>query len=195
MKFFKARERNKGFTLVELLVAVALFAVVMLVAVGALLSLVLANRKAQALQSVMNNLNITLDDMARSIRMGSSFYCGTGVYTPPSELIAQDCSNGDTAFAFIPYGKRVTDPARVYKYDATTKSIMKSEDGGSSFVTITAGEVEIESLTFYVVGTQRGDTQQPKVVIIAKGNAGTNSSKTTTSFHIQVTAVQRLLDL
>ena len=43
---------NSGFTLVEMIVAVALFAVVMLISVAALLSLVDANRKAQALQSV-----------------------------------------------------------------------------------------------------------------------------------------------
>ena len=62
---------DSGFTLVEMIVAVALFAVVMLISVAALLALVDANRKAQALQSVMNNLNIALDGMVRSVRMGS----------------------------------------------------------------------------------------------------------------------------
>src|SRR3989344_8697452 len=53
----------RGFTLVEMIVAIALFSIVMVVSVGALLALVTANRKAQALQSVMNNLNIALDGM------------------------------------------------------------------------------------------------------------------------------------
>ena len=55
------RYANAGFTLIEMIVAIALFAVVMLVSVSTLLSLVAASRKVQALELVMNNLNITLD--------------------------------------------------------------------------------------------------------------------------------------
>ena len=72
---------QKGFTLVEMIVAIALFAVVMLVAVGALLSLTGAHRKAQALQTVMNNLNISLDGMVRNIRMGTEYNCVGGTST------------------------------------------------------------------------------------------------------------------
>ena len=69
------RKRDeRGFSLVEMIVAVTLFAVVMLVSVGALLSLVNATRKARALESVMNNLNVTLDSMVRSLRMGMGSY-------------------------------------------------------------------------------------------------------------------------
>ena len=45
--------QQDGFTLIEMLVSIALFAIVMVVCVGALLSLVTANKKAQALESVM----------------------------------------------------------------------------------------------------------------------------------------------
>src|SRR3989344_5257439 len=69
----RASRAQRGFTLVEMIVAIALFSVVMIVCVGALLALVNANRKAQALQSVMNNLNIALDGMVRSVRMGNSY--------------------------------------------------------------------------------------------------------------------------
>ncbi|MBX9765465.1 type II secretion system GspH family protein, partial [Patescibacteria group bacterium] len=47
---------RRGFTLVELMVAVSIFAIVMMIGVGALLSLVQTNRRAQAINSVMNNL-------------------------------------------------------------------------------------------------------------------------------------------
>src|SRR3989338_5348699 len=89
---------QRGFTLIEMIVAVALFAVVMLVSVGALLSLVGANRKAQALQSVMNNLNIALDGMVRSIRMGTSYRCASSAPSDPN------CQDGGQCFYFEPYG-------------------------------------------------------------------------------------------
>jgi len=192
---------HSGFTLVEMIVAVALFSVVMLVAVGALLALVGANRKAQALQSVMNNLDITLDGMARSIRMGSNFHCGsTGTLTTP-----QDCSvNGDTLFAFEPYGNTSADQPWIYSLGTGItcgeRRICKSVNGQTA-VAITAPEVSIDDMDFYVVGSNRGctvnpcDTVQPKVVIVIKGTAPVQNSKSRTSFHIQVTAVQRLLDL
>lgn len=171
-----------------MIVAVALFAVVMLVCVGALLALVNANRKAQALQSVMNNLNIALDGMVRSVRMGSVYHCGNGDAT-----VAQDCSTGDTAFAFKPFCETAPCPSYL-KFSYENERIMKSEDGQTPFP-ITAPEVSIEDMKFYVVGTTRGDDIQPKVVIVIKGSAGAEGSKARTTFHIQATAVQRVLDL
>jgi len=76
--------RSHGFTLIEMIVAVGLFSIVMLVSISALLSLVDANRKAQALQSVMNNLNIAVDGMVREIREGSNYRCGSICASQPS---------------------------------------------------------------------------------------------------------------
>lgn len=183
---------QKGFTLVEMIVAVGLFAIVMLVCIGALLSLANANRKAQALQSVMNNLNIALDGMVRAIREGSTFHCGSGADTIP-----QDCLNGDSEFAFEPFGNTTSDQPWVISYAEDENGvgrIYKSENGDVP-IPITAPEVSIDSITFYVVGTTRGDTVQPKVVIVIEGSAGAAGTDTRTNFHIQATAVQRLLDL
>ncbi len=183
--------REKGFTLVEMIVAVGLFAVVMVVCVGALLALVTANRKAQALQSVMNNLNIALDGMVRSTRMGSNYdgsvFCsGNGGGGP------KDCTSGSTSFSFTPYDP--TTGPWVYSYDSVTKRIYRSQQGQVP-IAITAPEVAIDEMKFYVVGTTRGDNTQPKVVIVVKGTAASSASSSRTTFHIQATAVQRLLDL
>ena len=194
---------TRGFTLVEMIVAVALFSVVMLVSVGALLSLVGANRKAQALQSVMNNLNIALDGMVRSIRMGSEYHCGTGAITVP-----KNCEGG-TRLAFKPFCAEDCGDLSPWVYalgpagpDCGVGRLCKSENGGRNYYAITAPEVTINSMKFYVIGTARGcDIQdpctpvQPKVVIEVKGTAGARTVKTTTSFSIQATAVQRILDL
>lgn len=193
---WKGKTSDKGFTLIEMIVAVALFSAVMLISTAALLALVGASRKAQALQSVMNNLNIALDGMVRSVRMGSNYHCGSGSY-----VIALDCANGETTLAFEAFDGDPNDATDqwVYTFDPATKRIYKSEDGGAHLFAITAPTVTIDSLKFYVVGTARGASdplnEQPKVVIQAKGTAGAQKVKTTTSFNIQATAVQRLLDL
>lgn len=204
-------KKERGFTIVEMMVAVALFAIVMIVAVGALLSLVTANRKAQALQSVMNNLNTTVDSMVRQIREGNIYHCGT---SPSSDITStQDCNNGDTYLAFEPHdGTGSAAGKRIYQYvdvasDAscgigyTGGCIMRSISGGApgTWTPVTAPEVNVTSMTFYVVGTAIGqsptDTVQPKVVVVIKGVAGGTNTKITSTFHIQATAVQRLLDI
>lgn len=185
---------SRGFSLIELIVAVALFSVVMLVSVAALLALVDANRKAQALQSVMNNLNVALDGMVRSIRMGTEYHCGGAPYTG-----AAPCAGGET-FAFESFdGDRDDDTDQwVYSFEQDENGIgriYKSESAGTGWLPITAPEVSIDDMKFYVVGTDSGDNIQPKVVISITGTAGAEKVKTRTSFSIQATAVQRILDL
>lgn len=193
--YYRHQEGERGFSLVEMIVAVSLFAVVMLVAVGALLSLVTANRKARALESVINNLNISLDGMVRSIRMGTHYNCGSVALT------TADCATTPgTLFSFAPYGSDVTDQSErtvyYFQVDDGVGRLYRSFTGDvNDAIPITAPEVSIDTLRFYVAGTQPGDINQPKAVVVVKGTAGTASDKTRTTFYIQATAVQRSLDI
>jgi prepilin-type N-terminal cleavage/methylation domain-containing protein len=190
-KFHIPNPDSRGFSLVEMVVSVALFAVVMLVSVGALLSLVEANRKARTLESVMNNLNISLDSMVRAARMGSTYNCG-GTLIPPST--GADCPVGDDLFSFAPYGSDSSQQNERSVYFFQDARLYRSQNGGTDSIPITAPEIEIEDVKFYVIGTEPGDIVQPKVVVVVKGTAG-ETAKSRTTFYIQATAVQRSLDI
>jgi prepilin-type N-terminal cleavage/methylation domain-containing protein len=183
---------QRGFTLIELIVAVALFVVVMLVSVGALLSLVEANRKARALESVINNLNIGIEGMVRSLRTGSEYNCGSDAI--PNPATGGNCPEGGSRISFAPFGSdtSVQNERRVYYF--SNGQLYRSLQGGSNPVAVTAPEVTISDIKFYVVGTIRSDVVQPKVVMVIKGTAGPTAA-TQTTFYIQATAVQRVLDL
>jgi len=189
-------QHQRGFTLIEMIVAVGLFTVVMLISITALLSLVDANRKAQALQSVMNNLNIALDGMVRSIRMGSTYHCGeAGSYSTPV-----DCPLGEQFLSIQPFrAEEGPAPSLLYWYAEDQNGIgrlYRSEDGSiAGGVPVTSPEVSIESVEFYVVGASRADNVQPKVLVVIRGSAGALKATVRTTFHIQATAVQRILDL
>lgn len=185
----RKRRGDAGFTLVEMIVAVGLFAIVMLVSVSTLLALVHANRKAQALQSVMNNLNIALDGMARAIREGEDYRCGSAAPADPN------CAAGGTVLYFEPFCPDGGCSDWAYTFDGTTNRIYKSTDGGTNFLPLTAPEIHIDSLTFYVIGAQRTDSIQPKVMIVVKGTVEGGGRTTDTTFHVQSTAVQRVLDI
>lgn len=189
----RVRSGSRGFTLVEMIVAVGLFAIVMIVSMGALLALVAANRKAQAVQSVVNNLNIAIDGMVRTIRMGTVYHCGSSGGLP---LSPADCPSGAAVFAFEPYGKTKNDQPWVYSYDSATGRIYRATNGGAP-IAITAPEVQITDMEFFVVGADSGpgNEVQPKVVITIKGVVNAQSAKYSSTFHIQATAVQRQLDI
>jgi prepilin-type N-terminal cleavage/methylation domain-containing protein len=183
------QNHQSGFTLIEMIVAVGLFGIVMMVSVTALVALVDANRKAQALQSVINNLNIAIDGMSRSIREGSNYRCGAAAPADPN------CQNG-TIIYFEHYGGDPLNANDDWIYEFRNGRIYKSTNGNTGGeVPITAAEVSIDSVSFYVFGASRGDIAQPKVMMVIKGSAGTTKANVKTNFHVQSTAVQRVIDI
>lgn len=201
---------QRGFTLVEMMVAMSLFAIVMTVSVGALLSMVDANRKAQALQSVMNNLNVALDGMVRNVRMGNGYHCGNADETSkPGLSTRRDCVQGGELLAFEAFGNSANDIGDQWVYWFENGRIYKSEDARSTGLPITAPEIQIDSFKVFVTGAEGtlndgGDVIQPKVVFTIRGTAGAEGNtfgiigddeKIRTTFNIQAVASQRLLDL
>lgn len=64
------KQNTSGFTLVELLVAMAVFGILMSLAIGVFVSAIKTQRNLTDLMSVNNNLNLVLEQMSREIRMG-----------------------------------------------------------------------------------------------------------------------------
>ncbi|MEK7606343.1 MAG: type II secretion system protein [Patescibacteria group bacterium] len=176
----RASGASRGFTLVEMIVSVFIFSIVMLIATGALVSIVEANRKAQSVKSVMNNLNFALDSMTRAIRVGTAYDCGVSSCDP---------DQGTEEFNFLS-----TDGEEIhYRFNKTDMSLERSTDGGINYLALTAPEVDIEVLKFYVRGERSTDNEQPRVLLVFQGFAGPEG-KTRTVFSLQTLITQRLLD-
>lgn len=215
-------QKQKGFTLVELIVSITLFTSVMFIATGALLSIVNVNKKAQAQQSAINNVNFALENMARNIRTGSTYICGNfdesailsyeAIETSRNGI---DC-NGGTALIFnsnITGDSEADTWAYWLKTDPTTqrKSIWKGihlrcPDSGCAINTtlkreyfqVTADEIMIDALNFDVKNSLKTDDKQPRVIINIEGHAFVNeqtSSPRRVDFSLQTMASQRVLDL
>lgn len=186
----RRRTSHQGFSLIELMVSVALFAIVMTVSVGTLLALIDANRKAQSLKSVINNLNFSIDSMGRSLRTGQSFYCHTATTVVSMPQGRRSCPNGSTGITF-----RNDGGARVGYRFAGGGIERRIIDGGndSGWIGLTAPEVQISDMRFYVTGAEAGDAIQPLITISIRGEAGVQLA-TDSRFNIQTTVTQRVLD-
>ena len=93
-KYAKNGSWRNGFTLLEMIVALGIFMIVAVVAVGALVRITGLNRQAQTLQNSMNNLTFGLESMSREMRVGSSFDCipnAPSVWSFPSSIGASGC--------------------------------------------------------------------------------------------------------
>lgn len=78
-----------------MIVSLALFTVVAVIAIGAFLKITDSNRKSQTLKTTINNLSFTLESISREMRVGSTYYCaqssGSSVPTVPATLTAASC--------------------------------------------------------------------------------------------------------
>jgi prepilin-type N-terminal cleavage/methylation domain-containing protein len=65
--------KRKGFTLVELLVAMAVFSIVVSVATGAFIRALRTQRQLVSFASANSNVSLVLEQIAREVRVGRSF--------------------------------------------------------------------------------------------------------------------------
>ena len=206
---------HAGFTLIEMLVSVALFSVVMVVALGALLSMSVATRKAEAINSAVNNLGAAIDSMSRAVRTGFNYHCGssnmstwpalsapqnctfTGVPPPagPQPFFAYTAFDGTSEITYC-----LSNPNDNTSCNTSTTctggtcSILRQVNGGT-LTTMTAPEVNITSLAFYAEGTLVGsaDNMQPKVTMVVSGIVSVTATQSS-KFNIQTTVTQRVYD-
>lgn len=208
----KRKIHNKGFSLVELMVALTIFSMVILVSVGTLLVMVDANAKAQALYSATTNLSFALDSLTREFRTGFHYYCKAQNGNPENNLNngeRRDCSKTEPGdyIAFTRQKDNARVGYRLIDHDGE-RYIQQSIDYPSpkadvdwSRITsrdvyIDRFDIVIENSTSYTADTDGSDggQAQPVGTLLVTGNMP-NGLETETEFNIQTRIVQRVLDV
>lgn len=191
-------KRKKGFTLIELLISASVFSVVVLISTGSIFTIFDSNRKSQTLRSAMDNFNLSMESMTRTIRFGYNYHCDINIspFTSP-----RDCSSGADSIAVQ------TSPSSRVLYRLNNGRIETSKTDGAVWSQVTSSDVVITGLSFRVIGSLpysntsasacptggQADRCQPKVVVVVRGYVGSKSSSRT-SFNLQTTVSQRNFD-
>lgn len=165
-----SQRSSKAFSLVETLVAVALFSIIAVSMVGTITTLIAESRKVRTQKVAMDNLNAALESIAREIRNG----------TDPV------ITNGNTRIQFEPErgdGDSATKSDQIV-YTRSGTQIMRSLDGGSTWEGLTDPALTVSSLYFEQKNTAAG--AQPAVLITVVGQVGADA-KTSSSFSLQTT--------
>ncbi|NCO61882.1 prepilin-type N-terminal cleavage/methylation domain-containing protein [Candidatus Kaiserbacteria bacterium] len=196
----KFPQKNNGFTLVEMLVALSLFTIVVTIVAGSILVLISGNQQVVKEQSVMANMSFVMDSMTREIRTGKNYYCDSSFGSQPDANQNQDCVSGNKAISFVEAGNSITgsNNGRIaYYFDSTNKTIMRKV-GNSSPQSIVSNDIYIKSAKFFVTGTKSlsdnsPDVNQPTVTIVITATESSVSGEKPIT--LQTTITQRELDL
>ncbi len=173
-----SRSYKKGFTLIEIIVAVSIFVIVMLISITALLSAINTNRKAQALSTVIGNLNLAIETMVRDVRTGHDYALCAASGCVGISLIDKDGISVEYRF------ETVGNDAYIVKDYTASSPVTEGR--------ITGEDVVITDAEFTILGD--GPTDGPERMLIhIKGYAGRGNTQS--EFNIQTFAVSRSIDV
>lgn len=179
------KKNHKGFTLLEMIVSIGLFTVILFISSSAFLAVLNADRKSRATRTAMDNLNLSLEDMSRRVKTGTTYNCGGGAG------VADCVAPGLNSIAFTEQDGTTRTIYRL-QTDAFGKKFIERERSGV-VLRATAPEIDISNLAFVVGGTTVGDIVQPYVIILVNGTVSGGS--VSSSFKIQTMVTQRAYDI
>ncbi len=158
-------KQTKGFTIVELLVGLAVFSLVIGVAVNLFAASFRSQRKSMAVQNVQDNGRYLMSFVAKEVRM-SEIRTSDG---ETSTLDIYHSEHGNITYAF-----------------AGAQIIRNGE-------VISSDEVQVQG-AFYIGGISSGDDEQPRVTIIMKVKTIKTKTEERAEINLQTTLSQRKLD-
>ena len=167
--------KENGFTLIEVLIAIASFIIVVSIIIGGFSGALRSQRQAIALLNANYNSSLVLEQIAREIRMGTNFCVNQ---TTP-------CSESQLVFTNA-YGQKVI-------YRLNNFGIERSVNSDTAFKKITADDVVVDYLKFILSGQNSRDGKQTRITILL-GIKSKESGVSGSVINLQTTISPRFLD-
>jgi len=179
---------TRGFTLIEMIVSLAIFAFVVTAVAAAYLNIINIDRESRGLDDLVNSLSFSLDSMSRDIRTGTNYQCGgyggtNCAVTPSSKFTFLD-STGTNQVTYLLYKGQIGECSGAAGSPCTPATATYFTDPN----------IDVETLAFYVNGVGLGDGVQPTVTFTIHGTLSTGPTNTV-SFTTQTTATERGIDI
>ncbi|MFH1656842.1 MAG: prepilin-type N-terminal cleavage/methylation domain-containing protein [Candidatus Nealsonbacteria bacterium] len=196
-KFQVQSFKNKGFSLIEMLVVIAVFSIILSGLIGIFVSALRSQRYYLASQKLLDQTSYVMEYMSRSIRMAKK------QTTDPSMPICltinftnyENPLSDDSKIRFI---RNVQNDLKCQDFYLINKQIkQKISTGGANFVisNLTSDDIEVTSLKFILSGQNQppSDYQQPRITIFLE--AEIKNINPTPKVKIQTTVSQRDIDI
>jgi prepilin-type N-terminal cleavage/methylation domain-containing protein len=137
-RYMKNKKQRKGFSLMEMIVATALFLAVTTVSIGIFLSVTRANTKISAMQKVENEIRYIVEMISKEVRLGTIYYdyydiVYSGNFENPAPILA------------------LMDNADNISYFALNGGIVQMSLDGFDWSDLSTDSVVVDSLDFYLL--------------------------------------------
>ena len=192
----KIREKTQGFTLLEMVIATGIFAIVMVILTQVFLATSSAQRKSTAILASQSEARYVLEVIARKVRSGFIFYdhyAGSSPSSPESEFALLDLADNGTVFTLE------TVPANCPSAESAPCIKMLADIGGTATTTqyLTGKGLKVQNLAFYISPSTNPfipfavSSSQPRVTIVMSiQSIGNKPDQIATSF-VQTTVSSR----
>ena len=187
---------KKGFTLIEMIVVLAIFSVATVVIVDIFMMASRSQRRTLTVQKIQSEARFSMEAIAREARMDMidyAFYGGTINEIPTSILALRDQDDNQIIF------KKSSEDCP----SGTDQCLVVSIDGGANWASITSKGVRVVSLNFYIAptvdpfllnvddGTYASDNQPRVTIVLSVEGVGVRSEEQTT-VNLQTTVSNRI---
>lgn len=171
----KNKKQRRAFSLMEMIVATALFLTVITVSIGIFLSVTKANNKINAMQKVENEIRYILEKISKEVRLGTIYYdyydiVYSGNFENPAPILALS-DNANNISYFMLNGD-----------NSSPGIVQMSLDGGSNWSDLSTDSVIVDSLDFYLLPDSNSFSQnsinikQPMVTLFLEAHYDRGSS-------------------
>jgi len=190
---------QKGFTLIEMLITVGLFAIIVTIAMGSFTNAIRTQRQIASLLSAESNVSIALEQMTRAMRTGYLFCHDVGINTPSSScndvyntaLPTCQINNGAWTCPAVNFYDAVGQPTRYFLQNG---ALMESVNGLPA-LSVTGSNVSVKYLRFRMIGQTEGDYWPPRITIaIGLTPSSTDPAVSSNVFNLETTVSSRNID-
>lgn len=191
----KNKKLNKGFTLVEVLVATMIFVLFVTIALSALIISNSSAKKSVSIKTAIDNVQYSMELFTRTARLGTMYTCFNAnslqVIVDPTQGL--DCTLGQGVAFFVLDPTVVPSQTDMYAYylensggngrimrcverniysgglPNTTPKSMDLWNIGNDCISLTAKEIDVQSFDLSVNGASPSDTYQPSIRVQLSG--------------------------
>jgi prepilin-type N-terminal cleavage/methylation domain-containing protein len=177
---FKILNSNKGFTLIEMMVAVTIFAIIVSISIGLFVSAVRLHKYDLKYQNLLNQTSYVMEYMSRSLRMAEK---------SDGTICAFSGENYNSTANSIEFVN--SNDNKCWKFFLSADKRLKIKKGSEEYY-LTSDDLEVSFFNVSVSGDASG--QQPKVTFYLDIQAKKKLLPWSAEIRIQTTVSQRNLN-
>ncbi len=156
-----------GFTLIEVMVAVSVFAIVITVGIGSLMTVNKGYRQSQLQRSAIDNISFAMESMTREIRIGDSYTIGSSL-----DFNTEHENNSGSEFTFLSFD--ISDDGEIVEIDDTVSYSLYQNNNNQGVIRmkignleqdLTSPNVDVTDLNFILEEKDGGQDKQPYLTI------------------------------